>query len=115
MLIASEIKTKKLYLCSLSPDFSEDLKFMSSDLKKYIGKKRLLDIENRSGRKIAEKLNIPTIIFYGYKEGQEFPQLKQRCEEIAKLAKNSKLVVVKDAPHQIDFPSYIIALKEEIL
>jgi pimeloyl-ACP methyl ester carboxylesterase len=111
MLIANEVKPKRLYLCSLSPDFSEDLKFMTSDIKKYIGKRRLSDIKNRSGRKIAKELNVPTTIFYGKKEGSEYPQLKKRCEETAKLIKNAKLKVVKDASHQIDFPSYVDAVK----
>ena len=115
MLIANEIKPKKLYLCSLSPDFSEDLKFMSSDIKKYIGKRRYLDMKSRSGRKIAEELIVPTAIFYGEKEGREYPQLKKRCEETVKLTKNAKLVVIKDATHQIDFPSYKEAIKEHIM
>lgn len=114
MMIANEIKPKKLYLCSLSPDFLEDIEFMPIDIKKYIGKKRLLDIKNRSGRELAKLLNIPTIVFYGEEEGKQFPQLKKRCEETVKLAKNAKLVVVKDAPHQIDFSDYVEAVKEEI-
>ena len=115
MLIVNRVRPKKLYLCSLSPDFSEDLKFMSSDIKKYIGKRRILDIESRSGMKIAKELNVSTTIFYGEREGWEYPQLKKRCEETAKLARNAKLIVVKDAPHKIDFPSYIDAIKKDIV
>ena len=115
MLVANEIKPKKLYLCSLSSAFSEDLDVVPDWSIKYIGKKRYLDMKSRSGKEIAKKLTIPTTIFYGEIEGQEYPQLKKRCEETAKLAKNSKLVVVKDAPHEIDFPSYVDVIKKEIV
>lgn len=114
MLTANEIKPKKLYLCSLSPDFSEDLRFMSSDIKKYIGKRRLLDIENRSGRELAKSLNVHTTVFYGEDEGKQYPQLKKRCEETVKLAPKTKLVMIKEAPHQIDFSGYVDAIKEEL-
>lgn len=114
MLIADEIKPKKLFLCSLSPDFSEDIKFMPLEIKKYIGKRRFLDIKNRSGEELAKSLNFPVTIFYGEEEGKQFPQLKKRCEETVKLVPKAKLVVVKEAPHKIDFPSYIYAVKEEI-
>lgn len=114
ILTSNEIRPKKLYLCSLSPDFSEDLKDMSPDIKKYIGKRRCLDIRSRSGRKIAKELTKPTIIFYGEKEGEIYPALKNRCTETAKLASNAKLVVVKEAPHKINFPGYMNAIKGEI-
>ena len=87
---------------------------MSPVVKKYIGKKRCLDIENRSGRKIAKNLLVPATIFYGDREGEMYPALKNRCVETAKLAQNSKLIIVKDAPHQIDFLSYMKAIKEEL-
>ncbi len=115
MLKADEIKPKKLYLCSLSPDFAEDIKFISADIKKYIGQRRFADIKNRSGRAIAKTLNVPTVVFYGEKEGKIYPALKKRCEETVKLAMNAKLVVVKDAPHQINFPSYRQAVEAEIV
>ncbi len=114
MLISNEVKPKRLYLCSLSPDFSEDLKFISSDIKKYIGKRRFSDIKNRSGKELANSLNIPITAFYGEEEGKQFPQLKRRCEETVKLARNAKLVVVKDAPHKIDFLGYVEAIEKEI-
>ncbi len=101
MLNANEIKLKKLYLCSLSSAFSEDVEFVPEGLIKYIGKRRYLDMNNRSGMKIAKELNVSTTIFYGEREGREYPQLKKRCEETAKLARNAKLIVVKDAPHKM--------------
>jgi len=40
--------------------------------------------------------------------------LKKCCEETAKLAENSKLIVVKDAPHDISFIAYQQAIKKVI-
>lgn len=114
MLIGNEVKPKRLYLCSLSPHFSEDLKFLSPEIKEYIGKRRLLDIENRSGRELAKSLNVPTVVFYGEDEGKQFPQLKKRCEETVELISKSKLILVKNAPHKIDFSGYVEAVKEEL-
>ena len=114
LLTASLLNPKKIYLCSLSPDFSEDRSLMESSIKKYIGKKRYVDTKTRSGRKIAQELFVPAVIFYGEKEGKEYPQLKKRCEETARLAKNSKLIVVKNSPHQIDFPLYVEAIKNTL-
>lgn len=114
-LSANVIKPRKIFLCSLSPDFVEDRSEMDKSEIKYIGKKRFADTANRSAVELAQSLQAPSVVFYGEKEGERFPALKKRCEETAVLAKNSKLVVVKDAPHQIDFPSYVDAIKNELL
>jgi esterase/lipase len=114
LLTANILKPKKIYLCSLSSDFSEDkkAKIMKPWIMKYIGKKRYEDIDTRSGVKLAKELKVPSVVFYGEKEGKQYPQLQKRCEETAKLAKNSKLVVVKNSPHKIDFPEYIEEIKK---
>jgi pimeloyl-ACP methyl ester carboxylesterase len=110
---ANNLGLKKLYLCSLSPDFKEDLAGMKPWILKYIGKKRVEDMKKRSGRDIAKKLSVPTLIFYGEKEGKEFFNLKKRCEETANLAKRARLIIVKGAPHDISYPGYIETIKKE--
>jgi len=72
---AEKLGIKKLYLCSLSPDFLEDVTGMQDWIKKYIGIRRLEDCLTRSGREVARKLTVPTVIFYGEKEADEFPQI----------------------------------------
>jgi len=109
---AEKLGIKKLYLCSLSPDFVEDVAGMQDWIKKYIGIRRLEDCLTRSGREIAKKLNIPTIIFYGEKEAAEFPQILTRTLETKKLAKNVRVVEVKEAPHDISHPAYRKAIEE---
>lgn len=115
LLTANFLKPKMIYLCSLSADFSEDHDAMDPWVKKYIGKKRYADIKTRSGRKLARQLLVPSVIFYGGKEGREYPQLKKRCEETSRLARGSKLIIVKNSPHHIDFPEYVEAIKKEIV
>ncbi len=115
LLTANLLKPKMIYLCSLSPDFTEDSNTMEPWLKRYIGTKRYADTKTRSGVKIAKELLFPSIVFYGEKEGKEYPSLKNRCEETSRLAKNSRLVVIKNGPHQIDFPEYVETIKKTLL
>jgi pimeloyl-ACP methyl ester carboxylesterase len=112
LMTAEIVDTKKLILCSLSPDFKEDSNAMPTWLIKYIGKNRFADTLTRSANKFAKKLTVETIVFYGEKEGIDYPQLKIRSEQTAKLAPNSKLIVIKDAPHDISFPTYVEAIKK---
>ncbi len=114
LLTANLLKPKMIYLCSLSPDFSEDSDSMEPWLKRYIGAKRYADTKTRSGKKMAKELLIPSVIFCGEKEGEEYPSLKNRCEETSRLAANSKLITVKNSPHQIDFPEYVEAIKKTL-
>lgn len=66
-----------------------------------------------SAEKIAKELTIPTTVFYGEAEGKKYSQLKIRCEQAEKDIKKSKLIVVKEAPHEINYPEYIKAIKKE--
>ncbi len=116
-MTAQELVPKKVFLCSLSPDFKEDIPWALKhfpDIVKYIGKRRFENVKTRSALAIAKKLTIPSVVFYGETEGKKFTQLKKRCEETVKLARKSKLIVVKDAPHKIDDPEYKKAIMKEI-
>ena len=110
---AEKLKPEKIFLCSLSPDFKEDVSSMNNFIKQFIGKRRVQDCLTRSGKDVAKKLTVPTVIFYGELEGKQYPQLKKRSEETAKITRNSKLIVVKNSPHDISHPNYIEAIKEQ--
>jgi len=114
LMTAGVVKPKKLILCSLSPDFKEDSELMPNWLKKYIGANRYIDTKNRSAVKLAKSLEVETVIFCGEKESVDYPQLLKRCAETAKFVKNSQLIMVKDAPHDISFPTYQAAIKKVI-
>lgn len=112
-ITAEKLQPEKVFLCSLSPDFKEDLKNEKQWILNYIGKRRAADAITRSAIGIAKKLSVPSIVFYGEKEGTQYPKLKKRCEETVTLAKDAKLVVVRGAPHSISHPEYILAIKEQ--
>ncbi len=114
LITANALKPKKIYLCSLSPDFKEDVSTMSPWIRKYIGKNRLSDIQKRNAREIARKLKVQSVVFYGDAEGKLYPQLKIRCEKTVKIASRSKLVVVKDAPHKMNHHNYQEAIMSEL-
>ncbi len=111
---ASELMPDKIFLCSLSSDFKEDTSVMKPWVQKLIGKRRLRDANTRSGRSLAKALKVPSVVFYGEEEIKGYPQLRIRCEETASLAKNSKLVIVPNAPHKIDNPEYIKAIQNQL-
>ena len=113
LITANKLKPKKIYLCSLSPDFKEDICNTKQWIVNYIGKNRVADSLRRSGKKIAKELTVPVVVFYGEKEGRQYPQLKIRCEETVTLARQTKLVVVKKSPHNITHPEYMAAIKAE--
>ncbi len=114
LVTANILRPDHIYLCSLSPDFKEDVDQMPAWIKKFIGKRRIADALTRSGVTLAKQLEVPSTIFYGENEGKEFPILKKRCEDTARYAPNSKLVVVREASHNISDPQYIEALKREL-
>jgi esterase/lipase len=111
---AAELKPKKIYLCSLSPHFKEDIKAMKPWIKKLVGQRRIADAKKQSALAIAKKLTIPSIIFYGEAEAKKFPQLVVRAKETVKYAKNVKIIIVKEAPHKIDHPEYMGAIIKEL-
>ncbi len=114
LLSAESLGPEHIYLCSLSPDFKEDVASMPPWIKKYIGKKRYDDVLTRGAQKIAKNLSVPATIFYGEVEGCEYPNLKTRCEETAQLAKRARLITIPEAPHQINFPTYQVAIIKEL-
>lgn len=114
LLSANAVKPKKIYLCSLSPDFREDVSSMTPWLKKYVGKRRIAQSLKTSGRETAKNLKIPSVVFYGELEAKHYPQIEIRCKETTRLATRSKLVVIEKSPHQINFPAYQEAIIKEV-
>lgn len=108
---ASDLKPKKLYLCSLSPYFKEDLKYIPVKWKKIVGKRRIKDLNTFSFDKIACGIKSKTYVFVGDKEGN----LSIRRAKLAnKKIKNSKLIIVLAAKHDISDKNYLSKIKENI-
>jgi hypothetical protein len=114
-ITANILKPKKIFLCSLSPNFKEDKIFINKNSRKYIGKRRFSDIDNRSAVKFSKELKVQAVLFYGEREGVVYPHLRKRSEETLRFSKKSKLIIVKNSPHNINFPEYINAIKKELV
>ena len=113
LITAPELKPDRLLLCSLSPYFSEDLGTLKPSWEKVLGHRRLSDFENFKAKALARQVAAPTTIIYGSHEAKLYPQLKKRCEETAGIITGSKLLVAENAPHEIDFPTYVDVIKSE--
>lgn len=108
---ASKIQTKMIYLCSLSPYFKEDLKFLKKSWKNYIGKKRFDDFKNFSFNKLSKIINCKTILLLGDKEPIE---VNKRVNDANKKIKNSELFIGNNTKHDISQKEYISKLSEII-
>lgn len=113
-MTASELKPKKVFLCSLSPDFYEDRKSFTPQMIQYIGKRRFTELQTRKAVDVAKKLTVPSVIFCGEKEAAQYPQLLHRCKETSTLAKNSKLIMVTGSPHDIGNSEYQKCIIKEL-
>jgi esterase/lipase len=111
LITAQKFRPDRLLLCSLSPYFAEDLPTMRPSWKTILGHRRVTDFANFSARALANQIAMPTNVFYGTVEAKYYPQLKNRCEETAARIPHATITAVPDAPHQIDYPTYVTAIK----
>jgi hypothetical protein len=80
----------------------------------YIGKRRFTELQTRKAVEIAKKLTVPSVIFCGEKEAEQYPQLLHRCKETSTLAKNSNLIMVTGSPHDIGNSEYQKCIIKEL-
>ena len=94
-------------MCSVSPYFKEDLKFIPQDSLNFFGKRRVKDFKLHS----TPIFNTKTHIYFG---DQDWPMA---IEKAKKLAQGSKLVtfsLIKGVGHDISDHLYIEAIKEKL-
>lgn len=114
-LTANETKPMKLFLCSLSPYFKEDMDFLENKRDvRYFGTRRLADIRKYVFKDHVKNISASTIVFCGGQETTKYPTLLKRCKAAVEQIKRARLVIAENAPHQIDHPSYIEAIKKNI-
>lgn len=114
MIAAGSVQVDKLILCSLSPYFKEDVASVPKSWLRYIGTKRVADFTQYSAKRVAKRVTAPTIIFCGGREAERFPNLLQRCTQAARDIPGAELVIADNAPHEIDFPVYVEAIKKHL-
>jgi pimeloyl-ACP methyl ester carboxylesterase len=112
-LIASAgiLRPRRLFLCSLSPYFAE---FLSKDriaLVQTLGKRRLEDFNTFRLNGIARKVRARTEIFVGSAEAKS---VIRAATHTKRLIPGARLVVVKNASHDLANESYLNAVIKRI-
>lgn len=114
LLAAQTIKPKELFLCSLSPYFSEDIKDIPPRWKKFIGKRRLADFQTMNCKTISKKISSKTHLFVEgkeYKDGKEGPTVLRRAKAVHKVIPESTLTIIPNTDHDIGRKEYIDAIQ----
>lgn len=106
-----ELKPKVQILCSLSPFFKEDLPHILESWKRYAGKARMADFQNISFNALAKKASTKTIILVGDKEGKE---IERRAKDANKKIKDSQLIIIPKAKHNIQQGEYLAEIERVI-
>ena len=105
---ATHINFKNLYLCSLSPYFKEDVSKLKDSWKKAIGKRKLKDVNNFSFNKIVKSIKCKSLLFVGEKEHL---LVLNRVKETHKKIRNSSLIIVPNAKHEMGYKNYLKCLR----
>ena len=111
LILATEMKSKTIILCSLSPYFKEDLPRVPSSWKAYIGKRRIRDFATLSFKRLASKVTSRTILTVGEHESNV---CHSRVRDAHLRLKNSRLVIIKGAKHNIHQKEYLAAVERII-
>ena len=110
-IASNKIRPKALILCSLSPYFNEDLKYVKKWWAGMVGKRRMKDYRNHSFNKIAKTNRSKIILIAGSKEPKE---VGRRVKDANKKLKNSKLIIVEGAKHDIKNKDYMKTIQRVI-
>jgi len=103
---AVTLKPKTVILCSLSPYFSEDIKYLKKSWK--MGKNKMSDFKNYKFSKLVKSFHSNVFILVGSKEGSI---VLKRARTAHKTTKNSKLIIIDKAKHNIRQKEYFYAVK----
>lgn len=110
-IASQKIRPKKLILCSLSPYFNEDLKKLRKGWKKYVGKRRVKDLNNYSCNVLSKKIDCETILLVGDKEDKF---IQKRVIKVGNKIKRGKVYFIKNAGHDIANKNYLKELLKHI-
>ncbi|MBI2580324.1 hypothetical protein HYV85_00780 [Candidatus Woesearchaeota archaeon] len=109
LIASTKVKIKTAILCSLSPAFKEDVQLWKKSWKKFVGKKRLEDYKMCSFDQLVKRVNCRTVLVAG---GKEYPLLLRRVKMAKKKLKNSELVIIPGAKHDISQKEYLEVLRK---
>ena len=106
----------ELWLFSLSPYFSEDLKNLHTRLAwiKDVGIRRVLAFEKVKFRELYQAINCKVLLFAGSLELEKFPNLDERIKSAHSLISNSELILAAGVGHDVVDPKYIDSIVNNI-
>jgi esterase/lipase len=110
-IAASLINPKKIYLCSLSPYFKEDLTNLETAERRILGEKRVKDFSRYEFKKVARQISCKTILFVGDKEARSLLKRASLAEE---LIQQARVIRIKNANHDLGDPGYLKAVLKRI-
>jgi pimeloyl-ACP methyl ester carboxylesterase len=113
-MAASKRNPAELWLCSFSPYFADDIPKMKKSWLKGIGKRRTAAFSQMNFDQLASSIRCKTLILYGEKEAKKYPLIGNRAEIAHKVIKDSTLIKVPNADHDVTDLNYIASLKEAI-
>ncbi|MEX0672848.1 MAG: alpha/beta hydrolase [Candidatus Paceibacterota bacterium] len=107
LLGSKEFNFEKVFLCSLSPYFKEDLKHIPEDAKKFFGKKRMADFQKYT----VPRITIPTTLFFG---DQDWPMAIKKARKIAKDNPAASFELIEGIGHDISEEEYLEKIKQHL-
>lgn len=108
---APQVQPNKLYLCSLSPYFKEDLPRIPKYWKTVVGKRRIADFESHSFTTLAKKITAKTTLVAG---SAEHELVHKRVNHAHKRLAKSVVVTAEGAKHDIGQKEYVDTLEQII-
>jgi pimeloyl-ACP methyl ester carboxylesterase len=108
LMVSTYINPTKLYLCSLSPFFQEDIKKNGAKDFVSLGKRRGKVLRTIPFSRIARTIKCPTIIVVGE---CELPSVIRRARLVAKEIKRSRLHIASNAGHNLLDEGYDTVLR----
>jgi dienelactone hydrolase len=110
-LAAPAIDPQRLYLCSLSPYFKEDLVATRYQTIRSLGKRRAREMRQISMAERAREITASTVLIAG---SMEDPEVINRTQEAAASIPRSKLFMADGASHSMNDCCYLDALQQII-
>jgi pimeloyl-ACP methyl ester carboxylesterase len=104
----------ELWLFSFSPYFSDDIPNMKKSWLRNIGHRRADAFRALDFYELAKGITCKTLIMLGAVEAGKHPLIDSRSATAHRVIKNSRLVMVPNADHDVADPNYIRAIKESI-
>jgi pimeloyl-ACP methyl ester carboxylesterase len=111
---AAKHSPAELWLFSLSPYFAEDLPVLKDKWKNDVGKRRIKVFSGLKFNELVKNISSKTLLFAGAEEMERYPELNYRFKDAHTKIKDSKLIVVKGAGHDVTHSNYIKAIVKNI-